>query len=190
MNSTTASYISTIGHPLLTLSVFSVVALFTHEKFEMALLHSLLILGCIFVPISLRLWIKAKNGSHTNFDVSDKTQRQSWYVSVFILLLLLTIILFVTEQPRSLRLSVLFSFLLVAISQLVNHFIKSSLHVSLNIFLAFLIIPMNLTIGLFFLIFTVFVAWARLVLKRHSLKEIITGATIGLTVGVGALLFI
>lgn len=190
MKTKLARIISILGHPLLTLSLFAVVAFFTYEEFQQALVHSALILGGVFLPISIRMYLKAKNGSYTNFDVSDKTQRQSWYIYGLSVLLLLTIILFITEQSRTLRLSVLFALILLATSQVVNYFIKSSLHVSLNIFLAFLMMSLNFVIGLAFLACVPFIAWSRVVLKRHSLKEIITGALIGLIVGGATLIFI
>jgi len=190
MKAKIASYISVMGHPLLTIPIFSIIALFTFEEFQQALLHSSIILGCIFLPLTLKMYLKSKNKSYTNFDVSDKSQRQSWYVFALFVLLVTTIILFVTEQPRTLSLSVLFSLLLLVTSQIVNYFIKSSLHVSLNILLSFLIMPMNLAIGLLFIVFTFSIAWARLTLKRHSVKEIIAGFLIGLTIGISSLFFI
>ena len=190
MKTNLARLISILGHPLLTLPLFAVIALFTYEKFHQALIHSSLILGGICLPLCLKMYWKTKNGSYTNFDVSDKKQRQSWYIYALLILLVVTIILFATEQPRTLRLAVLFALLLLALSKLANFFIKSSLHVSLNLFLAFLIMSMNLPIGLIFLSSIIFVAWARLVLKRHTMKEIIAGALIGFVIGIAAFIFI
>lgn len=178
-----ASFISVIGHPLLTLSMFSIFALFHYEEFRKALLHSSLIVAGIFLPLSLKMYLNSRDGTYTNFDVSNKTQRQSWYVFAIFILLVVTVILFVTEQPRTLRFSVLFSLILLITSQLINYRIKSSLHVSFTIYLSFLIIPMNLKIGILFLTFTILIAWARLTLARHTFKEIVAGTIIGFTIG-------
>lgn len=172
---------------LLTLSIFAIIALFTYEEFQRAFLHSIFIVAGIFLPLILKMYLGSKSGTYTNFDVSDKTQRQTWYLYALLVLLVITIILFATDQPRTLRLSVLFSLVLLATSQIMNYFIKSSLHVSFNIFLSLLIMPMNLIAGIFFLLFTIIIGWARLTLKRHTLKEIIAGAVIGLTIGIPAL---
>lgn len=174
----------------MTIPFFVVVTLFTYEEFEAALIHSSLILGGIFLPVGLNMYLKSKNGRHTNFDISNKTQRQSWYVFPLLLLLLVSIILFITNQPRTLSLAVLFSLILLVISQVVNYFIKSSLHVSLNIFLSFLLIPMNLAMGALLLLFTIFIGWARIELERHTATEVFTGAVIGLMIGVSTLFFI
>lgn len=185
-----ASCISVIGHPLLTIPVFTVIVFFTYEEFHRALLHSSLIVAGIFIPLTVKMYLNSKNGTYTNFDVSNKTQRQSWYIFAILLLLSVTIILYVTDQTRTLRLSVLFSLILLVTSQIMNYFIKSSLHVSFNIFLSFLIIPMNLITGLLFLVFTILIAWARFTLKRHTFREIIAGSVIGLTIGISSLFFI
>src|SRR5260221_9307112 len=108
-----AEFISVIGHPLLTLSIFAITALFTYEEFYGALLNSSLIVAGIILPLTLKMHLNSKNGTYTNFDVSDKTQRQSWYGFAILVLLIVTIILFVTDQPRRLSLSVLFSLILL-----------------------------------------------------------------------------
>jgi len=190
MNKNFALIISIIGHPLLTLSIFTITALFIHEEFQRAFLHSSFIVIGIFLPLTLKMYLGVKNGSYTNFDVSNKKQRQSWYVFAILVLLIITIALFVTKQPQTLSLSVLFSLILLTTSKLINYYIKSSLHVSFNIFLAFLIIPMSLLAGILFLVFTILIAWARLSLKRHTVKEIIAGAVIGLTIGSLSLFYI
>ncbi len=179
-----AAVISVIGHPLLTLSVFTIVALFTQEEFNLAWKHAVLILAGFFLPVALKMYLNSRNGAYTNFDVSDKKQRQSWYVFAFFILLTVTILLFITDQPRALRMAVLLSLVLLTVSLLTNYFIKSSLHVSSTIFLSFLIMPMNFLIGLCLLTFTIPIAWSRLVLKNHTVSEIIAGSLIGLVVGV------
>jgi hypothetical protein len=184
MKTKAAAFISFIGHPLLTIPIFAIIAFFTYEEFQRALWHSSLIVAGIFLPLSIRMYLKARRGAYTNFDVSDKKQRQSWYVFAVVLLAGITVVLFITDQPRTLRLSLLFSSILLALSQVLNYFVKSSLHVSFTIFLSFMILPMNPVAAAVFLAFTLLIAWARLTLKRHTWAEIITGAGIGLAIGI------
>jgi hypothetical protein len=179
-----AAFISFIGHPLLTFPVFSIIVLFAYEEFQKALWHSSIIVMGIFLPLVVKMYWSTKRGTYTNFDVSNKTQRQSWYVFAIMVLAIVTGFLFVTDQPRPLCMGSLFSLILLLVSKLLNYIIKSSLHVSLNVYLSFLILPMNLMTGLFFLFFTVLIAWARLTLARHNLKEILAGAGIGFAIGI------
>jgi len=180
MTAKIANFISVLGHPLLTVSLFSILSIFNFESIERASVISALIIGVVIIPTTIKMYRGKKNGVYTNFDVSDKVERQAWYKYVLTLLLIVTLTLFLTHQSLNLRLSVLFFFLLLLTSQIVNNFIKSSLHVSLNIFIIFLISPMNLIIGLLLFLFVLIIAWARLSLKRHTVKEIILGASIGL----------
>lgn len=183
MISKIAKYLSVIGHPLLTIPIFVVSTLFYYEDFNRALLPSTLIVFGIIVPLIIKMYISERKGVYKNFDVSDREERKSWYFYAIALLSITVIILFVTDQPRTIRFGFLLSALLLLTSQIVNYYIKSSLHVSFNIFLSFLIIPINIYIAFLFFLFVFFIAWARVYLRRHTIKEIITGVVIGLIFG-------
>lgn len=176
-----AKLISITGHPLLTIPLFVLITTFASEDFKKASLISFLIVGCVFVPLIFRLYIKSKNGSYSNFDISDRIQRKSAFIFVLPLLIAVTIILYKTGQSKSVCLSVFFGLVITFVSQLVNLYVKSSLHVSLNIYLSFLIMTTSLQLGIIFLIFTCLIGWSRIVLGRHTLKEVIFGGAIGLT---------
>ncbi len=183
-----AQYISVLGHPLLTIPLVVIVALFNFEEPKRALLISLLIGGGIFIPLTIKMYKGSKDGTYTNFDISEKTQRQAWYFYALALLAIVTIILFVTNQSRVLCLSMLFGFILLLTSQLVNYFIKSSLHVSLNVYLAFSILPLSLITAIVLFVFVILISWSRLTLGRHTMKEIVAGGLIGFIIGTSLLL--
>ena len=177
-----ANFISVIGHPLLTIPLFVSVVMFGFEDFGKASFISLLIIGCIFVPIILWMFFKSRNGSYTNFDVSDRNQRKSVFVFIIPFMLVVTAILFFTRQSQNLCISVLCATILIIFSQVLNLFIKSSLHVSLNIYLSFLVMPINFAVGILIFILTGFIGWSRIELGRHTLKEVLTGAGAGLII--------
>lgn len=183
MKQTIAKCISFFGHPLLTIPLFVTITMFATEDIGRAALVTFLIVGCIFVPLIAWLYIKSKNGTTTNFDVSDRKQRKSVFVFILPVLMLVTIILYYTGQSRTVCLSVFFGLVITFVSQLVNLRIKSSLHVSMTIYLAFLIIPLNYIAGIVVLLLSVLIGWSRMVLARHTLKEVLWGGGIGLTVG-------
>jgi len=184
MNLKTAKYISIIGHPLLTIPIGVSISMFATEKFEKALFISgLLVLG-IIAPMSIRMYRKSKNGSYTNFDVSDQKQRKSLYYFAMPLLVGVCFILYKTGQSKNLCLGFFLGVVLTVVSQIVNRSIKSSLHVSLNVYLASIIYPLNQFAGLFLLIFTILIGHSRIVLGRHSLKEVLVGAGIGTTISI------
>ncbi len=182
MNNSVAKFISIAGNPLFTIPLFVIIVMFAHEDFKKATFISATIIGLIFIPLIIRMYIKSKNGSYTNFDVSDRVQRKSLFYFALPLVMIAILVLFTTGQSKSLCISVFFGLAIVFISQIVNLFIKSSLHVSLNIYLSFLIMPFNSILASVILLFTVLIGWSRIVLARHTLKEVLFGAGIGLSI--------
>ena len=179
-----ARIISIVGHPLLTIPLYVLFVMVGFEDIKRAALNSFLIIGCIFIPLALWLFVKSRNGTYTNFDVSDRKQRKSVFVFIIPILCVVTYILYKTGQSSHLWQSMFFALLLVVILQLVNFKIKSSMHVALNIYLAFLVMTVNYKIGIVILLLTGLIGWSRIVLGRHSIKEVVFGAVIGFTVSI------
>lgn len=184
-----AQLVSIIGHPLLTIPLFVLAVMFSKEDKCTATLVSFLIIGCFFIPVTIRLYIKSKNGSYSNFDVSDRIERKSLYTFAIPLLAVVFLALYFTDQPLSVCLSVLFAFILLVASMVVNFFLKCSLHVSLNVFLAALAYDVSIKLAAGILIFTVLLIWSRITLGRHSLKEVVFGFILGILVSVIMLYF-
>ena len=178
-----AQIISFAGHPLLTIPLFVVIVTFTLEDFRKAFITSTIIIGGFFIPLILRLYLKSRKGSYTNFDVSDRIQRKSIFFFIIPILSVVTFIAFLTDQSINLCLSLLFGLTLVAVSQGVNLTIKSSMHVSFHIYLSFLIMTLNPLIGIIAFLITIPIAWSRIVLGRHSLKEVLIGGLLGVLAG-------
>lgn len=185
-----ANLVSIVGHPLLTLSLFSVYVSFWQLPFRQAVLLSCLLIGGVIVPVCIRNYQKVRQGVYTNFDVSDQRQRAGFYPVLIGLVALTTGLFVATGQPRSFCYGMGFSFLLLVVSYGVNYFIKTSLHTSLSFFLAWagglISQPLGITMG----VLAVLIAVSRLILKRHTLLEVLVGALIGLTVGIGFYLLV
>jgi hypothetical protein len=179
-----AKIISTIGHPLLTIPIFVIIILFSYQDLQSAFLVSSLMIGCVFIPLTIKMYRGSKKGTYTNFDVSDRNERQNWYVAVLVSLLILISIFFLTNQSQAVRYNALFFLLLLSIAKIGNYFIKTSLHVSLHVFLSFLFMQINIEYGVLFLVFIFPIAWSRLVLKRHTLREVIYGGINGFAIGI------
>jgi membrane-associated phospholipid phosphatase len=190
MKTSLAKIVSTAGHPLITIPLFVIAVLFSSYKTKTALFLTFLIVGCIVIPLISWIYLKSKNGSYSNFDVSDKKQRRSLFFFTIPFLVVVTAVLYLTHQPEKICLGLLFATILVIISQLVNYIIKSSMHVSLTLYLAFLAIPISTVFGFFMMFITILIGWSRVVLKRHSTKEVIAGAVIGMTIGTTMLYFL
>ena len=178
-----ARFISIAGHPFLTIQLYVLIVMFAYEDLKKAILNSFLIIGCVFIPLIIWLYLRYKKGFITNFDVSDRKQRESIFVFIIPILSLVTFIVYKTDQSRNLYLSLVFAIVLLLISQAVNFLIKSSLHVSLNIYLSFLVMTVNYKLSIILLLFTILIGWSRIIIGRHTLKEVLVGATIGISLG-------
>jgi membrane-associated phospholipid phosphatase len=184
-----AKYVSILGHPFLTIPIYTLAINFSIYEIKKAFLISFTIVGCFFIPVILWNYINTKRGKYTNFDVSDQKQRNSMYVFALPLLTAVLFIFYLTHQSHALILTILFAVILLVISYLVNFAIKCSGHISLTIFLSFIILPKNLTAAFILLFCALIIGWSRIALKRHTFIEVLTGMIIGLITGLSMLYF-
>lgn len=183
LKTTIAKLISTVGHPFLTVPLFVIFLLFSIESAQQATYLSLLIIGGIFVPIGIWTLRGVRKGTYTNLDVSDQSQRQKWFIATTFLLFVVTLIIWLTNQDRTLRLAVMCALVLLIAAQLVNTRVKASMHLAFHVFLGFLILHFNGIAGIAFLLFAPLLAWSRIHLKRHVWKEIVVGTILGAALG-------
>ena len=183
-----AQFISILGHPFVTLPAFLLYVLFAYEELYKAIWTSGIVIGGMFIPMAVKTYRGTKRGDYTNLDVSNQMQRQKWYRTAVLLLILVIALLYFTDQSRSMRFNTVYAFLLLVTAQLVNVYIKSSMHVAYNVFLAFLILPIHSELAILFGFFVLAIAWSRLELKRHTMKEVISGTIIGLVLGITSFL--
>ena len=153
------------------------------ESAQHATYLSLLIVGGIFVPVGIRTLWGVRKGTYTNLDVSDQTQRQRWFVLTTLLLLIVTAIVWLTNQSWTLRLAMACALALLVIAQLVNKQIKASMHLAFHTFLGFIILSLNSVVGTCFLVFALPLAWSRVHLGRHTGKEVVVGTALGALLG-------
>lgn len=158
---------------------------YTHLPASKALLLSGLLLGGVILPVSLHTYQNFRQGHYTNFDVSDRKQRYQLYPTLLVLLALVTGFSFATNQPRPFCYGFLAACLLIAGSYIVNFFSKASLHTSFAFFLVWIMLPVSSSLGVAMTIFALLITLSRLILNRHTVPELITGALIGLTTGAG-----
>ncbi|MFM2305638.1 MAG: hypothetical protein RLZZ367_307, partial [Bacteroidota bacterium] len=98
-----SAVISTVGNPLITFSLFIMYVTSQSMDGASAALMSLLIIGGVTIPISINNYVKTKSGKYTNYDVSDREQRQGFYHILLVLMGVVTGILFLTNQPAPFR---------------------------------------------------------------------------------------
>jgi len=183
MKNSFAKFTSTMGHPLVTVPFVVVFVLFLTEPFQRALFISCLVIGIIQIPVLINLSKKLKKGKIESFDVSDRHERKKFYFFILPLLIAVNLILFYTNQSKDLIYSFLFAAILLLLMQVMNYFVKSSLHVAVNVYLGFLLFNLNPGVGVLWWIWVLIIGWSRLELKKHTTREIVCGFIIGALCG-------
>ncbi len=182
-----ARFISVIGYPLVLGSVVAIFLSFQAFGLQQALLAAGIIIGVITLPVTIWNYRKTRSGAYTNFDVSVRQQRTSFYYFLIGAFVVATAILALTRQPRPLTLGVGFALGMVIVCFGVNFLIKTSLHSAMAFFLSFTVLYYSRPLGVGMLLFAGLVGVSRLLLGRHTLQEICSGTIIGILTGAGLL---
>jgi membrane-associated phospholipid phosphatase len=99
------------------------------------------------------------------------------------LLALLTVVAWIADVPRSLAMGTTAILLLVSVALALNKTIKVSLHTGFSVFVACVLLSMQPLLALFAFALAIAVAWSRVVLRRHTMREVMMGGALGLAVG-------
>lgn len=130
-----AKFISIVGHPLLTISLF--VVYLTHKELPLAQakwVSSIILVG-VALPVIVRNLILLKKGKYTNFDVSDQKERRNFYPFALMLLVFISIVFYFLHQPKSLMESTLVFTMMVLAFLLCNFVLKASMHAGVNFYI-------------------------------------------------------
>ncbi len=181
MTKQTANLISTLGHPFLLLPL--VLAWLTVRKvgFETAWPTLAAIFACIMIMVVF-LYFKKKKGEISNWDVSAQKERsKNIYQPILFLTGAAAAALYFLEQPFVG--DTLFFGLLMLVCYTINARIKVSQHTVMAYYVSFLVLPVNLLVGMGLLAFAPLIGWSRVVLGRHQKEEVMVGTIVGVVFG-------
>ncbi|AZB32644.1 phosphatase PAP2 family protein [Chryseobacterium bernardetii] len=176
----TSKVISDFFNPLVSLIIFFVYMSAREYTFKESLVYFFPLLLMIIAPVVIWLVWNVKTGRYTNMDVSNRIQRKTLYV--FIATCLIIYLIFNYIRNGYIDLVLLFILILLFALQISNFFIKSSMHTAFNIFVAALFFTLDWKIGLVWLGIASLVGLTRIILKRHTVKEVFIGAGIAFMV--------
>ncbi|WP_185246724.1 phosphatase PAP2 family protein [Chryseobacterium bernardetii] len=176
----TSKVISDFFNPLVSLIIFFVYMSIREYNLKESLFYFLPILLMIIVPVIIWLIWNVKTGRYTNMDVSNRIQRKTLYI--FIAACIIIYLVFNYFKNGYIDLVTLFILILLFALQISNFFIKSSMHTAFNIFVAALFFTLDWKMGLIWLGVASLVGITRIILKRHTVKEVFMGAGIAFMV--------
>lgn len=177
---TISKLISNLFNPLVSMAIYFFYYSYKNYSWEEASKKFLMILLLVIAPIVIWIYRNVKKGNYTNMDVSNRKQRYSLYV--FILAVTIIFLSFDFYVYKEIDWSIMMLCILLILMQISNFFIKSSMHTSLNIYVAALFFVLNPIIGIFWFLLAVLVGFTRIILKRHTAKEVFAGSTIAIFV--------
>lgn len=172
--------ISDFFNPLVSLILFFVYMSTREYSLQDSVLYFLPVLVMIIIPVVIWLVWNVKTGRYTNMDVSNRVQRKTLYI--FIAACVIAYLLFNYIKNGYIDLVMLFILVLLFALQISNLFIKSSMHTAFNVFVAALFFSLNWKMGLLWLGIAILVGITRIILKRHTVKEVFMGAGIAFLV--------
>jgi membrane-associated phospholipid phosphatase len=172
--------ISDFFNPLVSLIIFFVYMSLREYSLKDSILYFLPVLLMIIIPVVIWLVWNVKTGRYTNMDVSNRVQRKTLYI--FIAVCVIAYLLFNYIRNGYIDLVMLFILVLLFALQISNLFIKSSMHTAFNVFVATLFFSLEWKMGLVWLGIAILVGVTRVILKRHTVKEVFMGAGIAFLV--------
>lgn len=175
-----AKFITNLFNPLFSLLLYFIYIQAKFETFSGGLKKFFLLVIVLIFPIFLWIFKRVKSGKYTDADVSNREERKTLYY--FIIAALSVYIIINYFIYNSLDPVMLYLLLLLFVMQISNLFIKSSMHTALNIFTAALFFSQNHVFGIIWLLVSIIVGFTRIILKKHSLQEVLSGTAIALVV--------
>lgn len=172
--------ISNFFNPLVSLVIYFFYYSYKNYTWEQASAKFLPILLLLIIPVALWIYRNVKNGNYTNMDVSNRKQRHSLYIFIIIATVIFLAVDFYLHKEMDWAIFMLC--ILLILMQVSNFFIKSSMHTSLNIYVAALFFTIEPVIGIFWFLLSIVIGITRVILKRHTPKEVFSGAAIAIFV--------
>lgn len=173
-------FISNFFNPLVSLVIYFFYYSYLNYSWEEATKKFLPILLLLIIPVALWIYRNVRKGVYSNMDVSNRKQRHSLYVFIIVA----TIVFLAVDYGihNEIDWTVLMLCILLSLMQLSNFFIKSSMHTSLNIYVAALFYAVNPALGFIWLLLAILIGLTRIILKRHTPQEVLSGAAIAIFV--------
>jgi len=172
--------ISNFFNPLVSLVIYFFYYSYQNYSWEEASKKFLPILLLLIIPVALWIYKNVKNGNYTNMDVSNRKQRHSLYIFIIIATFVFLGVDFYLHKEMDWTVFMLC--ILLILMQVSNFFIKSSMHTSLNIYVSALFFAIEPVIGFCWFLLSIIIGVTRVILKRHTPKEVLSGAGIAIFV--------
>lgn len=179
----TARIISIIGHPFVLLPLTVVIASFQNASPGRAFITGAVTVLATVFPLLFIIRRRVKAGKWSDHDVSEHSERNNFYAIVIPVVALSGLLFWFLDFPRALLTGVGISVCLLLAAMFINRRSKISLHLIFAFYCAVSLIAVGFWIGAGFILLAVAVGWSRVILKRHTLAQVLSGAALGAFAG-------
>ncbi|MGC2237049.1 MAG: phosphatase PAP2 family protein [Pyrinomonadaceae bacterium] len=179
-----AQIVSVIGHPFVLLPLTTVIATLQNASPARAFtISGVTVLATVF-PLLFIIRRRVKAGKWSDHDVSERSERGNFYTIVIIIVALSSVLFWFLNFPRPLLLGMIISLFLLVTAMIINRRSKISLHLIFAFYCAVSLIAVGLWIGVGFILLAITVGFSRVILKRHTTAQVVSGALLGAAAGI------
>lgn len=183
-----ARWVSRLGHPfILPLAALLVVTLQIVPAQE-ALSIVALTAATVTIPVLLFTWRQVRRQRWTDYDVSVRQDRYRLYPLILLMCGISGLIFWLLDAPAFMLRGILGGTVMAFVAMLVNLVLKISLHAALATLCALVILALIPWLGIAACLFAALIGWSRVVLRRHTAIEVLSGALLGGIVAWGLIL--
>ena len=183
----TARWISRLGHPfVLPLAALLVVTLRvvpTQEALGIVALSA----ATITLPVLLYTRRQIRRQRWSDYDVSVREDRYRLYPLILVVCGGSAVIFWLLGAPAFMLRGILGGTTLAFVAMLINLRSKLSLHTALATLCALVILALVPPLGVAASIFAALIGWSRVVLRRHTVVEVVSGGVLGAIVALALL---
>lgn len=179
-----ARWVSLIGHPfILPLAALLVVTLQVVPPAQALGIVALTALT-VTLPVLIFTRREVRGQRWTDYDVSVRRHRYRLYPLILLACGLSGFVFWLIDAPAFMLRGIVAGTALAFVAMLLNFVLKVSLHVALATLCALVILAINVPLGTAACLFAMLIAWSRVVLRRHTVLEVVSGALLGGITGV------
>ena len=171
-----AKWVSRIFHPFL-IAVITL-ALATYKSGSppaSVILWVGISFATVILPVSLYILWMVRKGKYSDVYVSIREQRHSLYVVATLCLVALGVILAIGNPPVVVTACIVSGVLANGIGMFVNRFTKISVHSAAMAGCTAVLLVFAPIVGWIMVIATLITGWARMVLKAHTIMQVVLG---------------
>jgi membrane-associated phospholipid phosphatase len=171
-----AGWFSHVFHPfILSVVTLPLTIYLSTGLLGLAILWTAISTAALLLPLAVFIAIMVKIGRYSDFDVSVREQRTGPYLVAGGGLVLLTAIIILGGAPLISRACIYAAILAAAAAAVINRFSKVSVHAMTAAGCAIVLLYLSLLAGILMVTAAAAVSWSRIPLKRHTLRQVITG---------------